>query len=64
MELNPYVTCVTSPDAPGLILMAGDTIPPPVSRLRLEVVQYQLGIVLCHRPSILSQRDTRCLPKR
>jgi hypothetical protein len=22
-ELDPYVTCMTSPDAPGLILMAG-----------------------------------------
>jgi hypothetical protein len=35
-ELDPYVTCMTSPDAPGVILMAGAYHPPPsVSKLRL-----------------------------
>jgi hypothetical protein len=43
VELNPYVTCVTSPDAPELILMAGGV---SISRIQAEVDSLHLLMLL------------------
>ena len=45
MELEPYVTCITPPDAPRLILTAGACHPLP-SRIQAEVDDLQEAAAL------------------
>ena len=46
VELNPNVTCVTSPDAPGLILRLAGFIFPPCIQAEVDSQQWLGGTTI------------------